>query len=85
MRHAYGGLTHQIAAGASEVVDLRACAEFVVYAASGTPTQLPCDSAGDALPGAVASNVTLGASNSRLSHFVEITAPVGQAATVVVF
>lgn len=84
-RDVFGGKTYAIAAGESEVIDLRAAGYFVVWAASGTPKRLPCDDSGTALPGAASVDVAVGVLNQRVSHYTKVTAPVGQAATVIVF
>lgn len=82
---AFGGLSYPVAGGASEVVDLRAATQFVVYGASGTPTQQPCDSEGTVLAGTSAANVTRGSVNFRASHYVKITAPASVDCTVQAF
>lgn len=62
------------AAATSEPIDLGTASGFVVWSAGGIPTYIFCDAAGTALPGAAATNATIGTKEERRARWVKVTA-----------
>lgn len=76
----------ELAAGASEVLDVRGCDRFTPWFvnAGGTKvhTYQPCDESGTVLPGSASSNLASGTSVTPASPYYLITADAGEALTI---